>query len=202
MVKDQEYFPVATFALFMLILAIYPFSQMNISLYSNIFGFTPAHPQPWTIVTYLFIHADLIHLIFNIVFLLIAGLTIEQVLGKWNFLTIYFGSGLITLLLDSVGRLFTNVSFSTPLIGASGAIFGVITIAALLRPFEKVPSLLAILAFLPLMIQLYFTLTSSNIDTLTLFLSAGGIFVLIMAIVIMFITPMPLILLLVFFFMS
>jgi rhomboid family protein len=75
--------------------------------------------HPWTLVTYMFLHAGWGHLIFNMMGLYILGPRVEMVLGGSRFLVLYFLSGI-------AGALFF---FLTPgdaaIIGASGAIFGV-----------------------------------------------------------------------------
>ncbi len=71
----------------------------------------------WRLLSAMFLHADLMHLIFNMMALFILGKDIERFFGKKKFLAIYFISGLVGsaasyLLIDSVS------------VGASGAIFG------------------------------------------------------------------------------
>src|SRR5262245_49180108 len=75
--------------------------------------------RPWTAITYMFIHANLSHLFFNMISLYFFGSRVEARLGGWGFLGLYFVSGLTGGLLSF---------FFTPyahIVGASGAIFGV-----------------------------------------------------------------------------
>lgn len=147
---EIEDFPEATFFLCALTLAVFLFTRTDLAFYENLLGFVPAHPQVYSFITYTFIHVDFSHIFFNLVFLLIAGITIEETLGKWVFLSVYVSSGNIAVIFDILGRFISGISFSVPFVGASGAIFGVMAVAALLKPTEKVPMLLAILAFIPL----------------------------------------------------
>ncbi|HLC39569.1 MAG TPA: rhomboid family intramembrane serine protease [archaeon] len=147
---EIEDFPEATFFLSALILAVFLFTRMDLAYFENVFGFIPAHPQIYAFLTYTFIHVDFVHVFFNLVFLLIAGIAIEETLGKWVFLSVYFSSGNIAVIFDILGRFLSGISFSVPFVGASGAIFGVMAIAALIKSSEKVPTILALLAFLPL----------------------------------------------------
>jgi rhomboid protease GluP len=71
----------------------------------------------WRLLTSMFLHADLMHLIFNMLALYILGRDIERFFGKTKFLLIYFGSGLI-------GSAFSYLIVSNVSVGASGAIFG------------------------------------------------------------------------------
>ena len=145
-----EDFPEATFALSAIMVAVFLFTRTNIDYFENIFGFIPLHPQIYAFITYTFIHVDFTHIFFNVLFLLIAGIAIEQTLGKWVFLAIYFSSGNIAVIFDILGRFLSGISFSVPFVGASGAIFGVLAVAAFIKPMEKSPIIFALLALVPL----------------------------------------------------
>lgn len=82
--------------------------------------------QPWTLFTYMFLHANLQHLISNMFALLLFGLILEKVIGSENFLKVYFVSGVVSGLIGAM--------FYDSIIGASGAIFGAMASLALLRP--------------------------------------------------------------------
>ena len=72
----------------------------------------------WRIVTSGFLHAGLIHLLFNMYALYILGTMVEPVIGRLRFVLIYF----VSLLAGSLGVLL--VSPDAPTVGASGAVFG------------------------------------------------------------------------------
>lgn len=75
--------------------------------------------RPWTLVTYMFLHGGLWHLLFNMLGLYFFGPRLEQEIGGRDFLILYFVSGLTGALL----------SFITPfaaIVGASGAVYGVL----------------------------------------------------------------------------
>ncbi|GGL08273.1 membrane associated rhomboid family serine protease [Curtobacterium luteum] len=77
-----------------------------------------ADTQPWRIITGLFVHSSFFHILFNMWALWIFGRMLENMLGTWRFLALFFLSGLggdlaVTLLAPN-----------TPVVGASGAIFG------------------------------------------------------------------------------
>lgn len=75
--------------------------------------------QVWRLVTSMFLHIGLAHLIVNMYSLLIIGKQLESFLGKWKFLIVYLGSGILGSLLSVV----VHTSISA---GASGAIFGLL----------------------------------------------------------------------------
>jgi len=82
--------------------------------------------RPWTLITSIFLHGSLEHLLFNMIALGLFGSILEKIIGSNRFLVLYFLSGIIA---GIGGSLFYNAS-----IGASGAIFGVIGALGVLRP--------------------------------------------------------------------
>jgi membrane associated rhomboid family serine protease len=66
------------------------------------------------------------------------------------FLSTYIFSGCIAAIFDIIGRVSLGISFNIPFIGSSGAVFGLMAVAGLVRPMEKVPTVLVLLTFLPL----------------------------------------------------
>lgn len=84
--------------------------------------------RPWTLFTYMFIHADLGHIFFNMLTLFFFGPRVEDRLGSARFLTLYFVSGLFGAFTSMI--LSPNVGIE----GASAAIFGVLLAFARLWP--------------------------------------------------------------------
>ena len=102
----------------------------------------------WTLITSLFLHADLLHLVGNMLFLYVFGNTIEEDLGATKTLGAFFVGGVLSFLLS---LLFYDAA--TPLIGASAAIFTLSAIVMLIKPLK-----FSILLFMPqgLVAILYF----------------------------------------------
>ena len=73
--------------------------------------------EVWRLISYMFLHAGIIHLMINMYSLFILGTQTENFIGKWKFLIIYLVSGICGGLMSAA--LTSNVS-----VGASGAIFG------------------------------------------------------------------------------
>jgi membrane associated rhomboid family serine protease len=90
----------------------------NISIFR--FGFIPAHHDPVTLVTHMFLHGGLEHLIGNMIFLFIFGFALEVVIGRGKFLLLYLITGLCAV----YGYMAFNLESFGPLVGASGAIAG------------------------------------------------------------------------------
>lgn len=96
-------------------------------------AYVPAHTleRPWTLATYMFLHGGVGHLFFNMLGLFFFGPRLEYVLGGRKFLALYFISGLAGAVLS----LFTS---SAAIIGASGAVYGVMMAFATLWPHEPI----------------------------------------------------------------
>ena len=75
--------------------------------------------RPWTIFTYMFLHAGLMHLAFNMLGLFFFGPRVEERLGSRNFLMLYVISGLTGALASLI------TAPGSAVLGASGAVFGV-----------------------------------------------------------------------------
>jgi membrane associated rhomboid family serine protease len=92
-----------------------------------LYGPAVAHGDWWRLITSAFLHGSLIHIAFNMYFLWFVGSPVEQALGRGRFLLVYLVSGLA----GSAGALvFTPTS---PTVGASGAIFGILGAALILE---------------------------------------------------------------------
>ena len=73
----------------------------------------------WRLATSMFLHIGIVHLVVNMYSLYIIGKQLESFLGRWKFLIVYLGSGII-------GSLLSVVVHSSISAGASGAIFGLL----------------------------------------------------------------------------
>lgn len=88
--------------------------------------------HPWTLVTYMFLHGSIMHILFNMIVLYFFGPQVEARLGSARFLTLYFVSGI------SGGLLSYVFARNFAVIGASGALFGVMLAFAWYWPRAKV----------------------------------------------------------------
>lgn len=100
---------------------------------NNAFAFVPflVFSRPWTLVTYMFLHADMTHIFFNMLGLYFFGPRLEDHLGGSRFLGLYFISGITAAILSFFFSPFSAV------IGASGAVYGVMLGFARYWPREK-----------------------------------------------------------------
>lgn len=74
--------------------------------------------EVWRVITYMFLHASLLHLIVNMYSLYALGASVENFLGRWKFIIVYLVSGICGGLLSAA------TGSNTISVGASGAIFG------------------------------------------------------------------------------
>lgn len=109
-------------------------------------------PEPLTYVTYAFLHGDIFHIGGNMLFLWVFGDNVEDALGHVKFLIFYLLCAVAGALLHGL----VAPSSQVPLIGASGAIAGIVAAYLVLHPRVKI----WVLAFgrIPLRIPAWITL--------------------------------------------
>lgn len=91
----------------------------------------------WTIITSMFMHGGLFHIFANMFSLFFIGNFLERIIGKTRFFCIYIASGIIGgLFFVLASLLFGNLDASA--VGASGAIFGLLGVLAVLVPYSRV----------------------------------------------------------------
>lgn len=109
------------------------------------YGLIPAHVMEgrnlFTLITSMFLHANLIHLGMNMLFLLITGDGCERAMGSSRFLVFYLACGVLSGLFHA----YMSSTSGLPTIGASGAIFGVLAAFAILFPFRWLISLFGLI---------------------------------------------------------
>ncbi len=110
---------------------VYGFQQFYPPL-TGMLAYIPAYTlqQPWTLITYAFLHGSIWHILFNMLALYWFGVRVEERLGGRHFITLYGISAV-------GGALCSFVTPMVPIIGASGAIMGVLIAYAKYWPREK-----------------------------------------------------------------
>ena len=86
--------------------------------------------HPWILVTYMFIHSGWLHIIYNLSGFVVFGSILEKYAGTKKFLVVFFASGIMA---GMGGTLFYD-----SMVGASGAVFGVLGCLAVIRPRQLV----------------------------------------------------------------
>jgi len=108
------------------------------NIFFPLFGLVPkmvwSELMIWQPLTYMFFHGDIWHVLINMFILWMFGSELERMWGKKNFLYFYFvtgiGSGLVTMIF--------GLKSMVPIVGASGAIYGVLLAYGLTYPNRKV----------------------------------------------------------------
>ena len=122
------------YSLYIIMVCVAAFFLQNLfSAFTGLFLLVPqlAAVRPWTVFTYMFLHGSGGHLFFNMLVLFFFGPILERKIGSYRFLTVYFGAGL----LSALGHM---VFSGSPVLGASGAIYGIFACLAILEPDIRV----------------------------------------------------------------
>ena len=83
-------------------------------------------PRVWTLFTAIFLHSGMVHLLYNLFGLALFGSILEHVIGSRKFLYLFFVSGLAASIV--------SLPFYTRVLGASGAVMGILGMLGILRP--------------------------------------------------------------------
>jgi len=128
--------------------------QMTVPGFTDAFALIPDFAMNgayWQFITYMFLHGNPAHILINMFVLGIFGPLVEHWLGRERFILLYFLAGL--------GSAFLYISLTgaslTPMLGASGAVFGILAAYAFLFPkniilvfFIPMPALFAVIAIM------------------------------------------------------
>jgi rhomboid family protein len=116
----------------------------------------PAYPKTpaLSVLTAMFLHSSWLHLLGNMLFLAIFGNNVEDRMGRVRFLLFYLMCGYAA----AYGFALTDPSSAQPLVGASGAIAGVLGAYLVIYPRARVWGLIPILFFLPLRVPAWLML--------------------------------------------
>ncbi len=132
-------------------------------------GFTAAeaYKEPWTIVTYMFVHGGFFHVFINMLMLFFFGPPLEELWGGKEFLKYYAICGVAGALFNLGAMAFPGLGTGTiPIVGASGAVYGVMLAYALNWP----NSLVWIYAIFPIKVK-YLVMI---LGAMTFFSAFGG----------------------------
>jgi len=119
--------------------------------------------RPWTVVTYMFLHAGFGHLFFNMLGLFFFGPRLEARIGGSAFLRLYFLAG--------IGGALFQTAFATaaPMVGASGAVYAVLVGFAYFYPRETI-----LLFPIPIPIQAWLLVTGYVVMSLYQGITGSG----------------------------
>jgi membrane associated rhomboid family serine protease len=130
--------PVLTAALVAANVGVYALAPVPVA---ETYGLVPSHSTLLSMFTSMFLHVDLTHLVCNMVFLAVAGTIVEPVIGHLRFAALYVTAGVV----GAMVHILVNPASSDTLIGASGAICGLLAVVTILRP-RALPFVAALVA--------------------------------------------------------
>jgi membrane associated rhomboid family serine protease len=133
---------------------LYFYGVVPIELVSNLPTAIDPLPEPLTLITYQFLHAGWLHLVVNMLFLWVFADNIEDAFGRISFLLFYVACGIGAALFYAL----LTPGSDSPLIGASGAVGGILAAYMLLYPRARIWILLFMR--LPLRIPALYVLAS------------------------------------------
>lgn len=130
-IAEKKYFKNATLILVLVNVFVFIIQQV-VPGFTNRFLLNSADvmARPWILITSMFLHANLTHLIFNMYALYIFGILIERKIGTKRFVSIYFVAGIIAAIFSTL--------FYARVLGASGAIMAILGLTIILMPDLRV----------------------------------------------------------------
>lgn len=190
-------------------IATFVLGTVGIDLVRWLSAFYPASPmfRMWQIVSYMFMHGSIFHIFSNMLGLIFIGPLLEYTFGAKRFLSYYFITGIGALILQfgvqaleihqMTGQFFINPDtfrsvnpvviqrlqdiYFSPLLGASGAIFGLLIAIYLIYPnvevyiyFIPIPVKIKYLVPVYVLFELYSGLMPSKGDSVAHFAHLGG----------------------------
>ncbi|MBS3090760.1 rhomboid family intramembrane serine protease [Candidatus Pacearchaeota archaeon] len=105
----------------------------------------------WTLVTSMFMHASIPHLFVNMMSLMFLGSSLERIIGRKRFAVFYIVSGIFSGLFFVASAFLFRQDLNIGAVGASGAIFGIAGMLAVL-----VPKLPVYIMFIPIAMHMWF----------------------------------------------
>ncbi len=158
----MERFPLATYTIFIINLAVFLLT-FNKPYLINDFGLAlqTLYYKPYTLITHMFLHSDLLHLLPNMLMLLALGTVLENKIGSFNFTFFYFFSGIFSLPFLFLIQFLTEQFLIA--IGSSACIFGLIFLAGALVGWEEIPVILVPLLNIIALPFIFFTLKNFKV---------------------------------------
>lgn len=119
-------------------------TRPELQLFIQTFGVVPAEFVWPSLLTSMFLHAGWMHLLGNMLYLWIFGDNVEDRLGHFGFLIFYLAAGAAA----AMGQVLISSDSTVPMIGASGAIAGVMGAYFVLYPHSRVLTVVFLLFFM------------------------------------------------------
>lgn len=129
-----------TVVAYVLVEALFAGARTGLEVYS----WQTSYFEIWQLLSYMFLHAGFTHLLFNMMGLWFFGQVLERVWGGRRLLTFYLSCGVGAVIISQLIYQYALQQYSPPMVGASGAIYGILVAFAMMFPNQKI-----MLIFLP-----------------------------------------------------
>lgn len=143
--QPSRSFPVVTVALIAVNVAVFLFEAIldasSLDVFIRRYAMIAESFRASTLITSIFLHGGFLHILGNMWFLWVYGDNVEDRLGKGRYLLFYLASGVAAGLL----QLAVNPNSAIPIVGASGAIAGVMGAYLLLYPRAEIKTIIFLL---------------------------------------------------------
>jgi Uncharacterized membrane protein (homolog of Drosophila rhomboid) len=151
-INPSRSFPIVNLTIILICFVIWLYEvsleeyEFNHFIYN--FGLVPAEvfSKPYQLFTHMFLHGSWLHIIGNLWFLWVFGDNVEDRLGKFKYLLFYVLSGFGAAVIQSLVSFLTG-AVHVPMVGASGAISGVLGAYLYLFPYARILTLVPIFFF-------------------------------------------------------
>lgn len=125
---------------FPLLFTDYGFIPYKLSMPDNVIGIWE---KACSFFTYMFLHGNFLHVFVNMYFLYVFGRNIEDKLGTLPFLSVYILTGVIAVIPEAV----MNPMMTSPVLGSSGAIYGIMGMYLVFFPFSKIKTFIFLIIY-------------------------------------------------------
>jgi membrane associated rhomboid family serine protease len=155
-INPSRSFPIVNLAVILICSVVWLYEvsleeyEFNRFIYN--FGLVPVEvfSKPYQLFTHMFLHGSWLHIIGNMWFLWVFGDNVEDRLGKFKYILFYVLSGFGAAVIQSLVSFLTG-AVHVPMVGASGAISGVLGAYLYLFPHARILALVPIFFFLTFM---------------------------------------------------
>jgi membrane associated rhomboid family serine protease len=155
-INPSRSFPIVNLTIILICSAVWLYEvsleeyEFNDFIYS--FGLVPVEvfSKPYQLFTHMFLHGSWLHIIGNMWFLWVFGDNVEDRLGKFKYLLFYVMCGLGAAVIQSLVSFLTG-AVHVPMVGASGAISGVLGAYLYLFPHARILALVPVFFFMTFM---------------------------------------------------
>ena len=119
----------------------YGFISSKLTVPNEIIGITE---KIYPFFSYMFLHNGFFHLFLNMYFLYVFGKNVELYMGTFKFMLAYLLAGVVAIVCDA----FINSDNTYPVIGASGAVYGVVGMYLVFFPFTKIKTFIFLILYI------------------------------------------------------